>query len=304
MKHHVRRLVGLVILSVAFLAAVYTQRVRVSDLIGEATAPDLPAAVTYEEAARSPGSAGAEVPVPTAEDTEGTPSSALADDPAVGPVPASAPEEEASSVVEQAPAPVEVPAEAAIPASFNLAAPFTSQAPFANWDAVHEETCEEAAVYMVVAYYRGVAGQIPPQTAEDELQGLVALENEMFGFYQDTTALQTAYLAEKMYGNSAQVETDPTVESIKAHVAAGRPVIVPTAGRLLRNPNFSGDGPPYHMIVIRGYTETSFVTNDPGTRRGEEYVYDIGTVMNAMHDWTGSYETIESGPKAILVIYP
>ncbi|MBI4122698.1 MAG: hypothetical protein HY462_01740, partial [Parcubacteria group bacterium] len=36
---------------------------------------------------------------------------------------------------------------------------------------------------------------------------------------------------------------------------------------------------------IRGYTPTQFITNDPGTKRGEEFVYPYNTLINAIHDW-------------------
>lgn len=279
MRRHVRFSVGAIIFLIAVATALYTQRVRFSDLIAEVDAPELPEPVAYEDVSE---------PEPDAEE-----------DPAAEPVPV--PEPTPEPVPEPEPTPDD---EAAFPAAFNLAVPFTSQAPFSNWDAVHQETCEEASVYMVAAYYQGVSGKIDPQTAEDELQRLVAIERDLFGYFEDTTALETSRLATEAYGLRAQTEMDPTVESIKNHVAAGRPVIVPAAGRLLGNPNFTGDGPPFHMLVIRGYADGNFIANDPGTRRGEEYVYSEATIMNAIHDWTGSYETIETGPKVILVIYP
>lgn len=281
MKRPVRFSVGAIIFLIAFAAALYTQRVRVSDLIGEVSAPNLPEPVAYEDVAEPE-------PEPEPEEAVEQP------DPVVE-----------EPVVEPTPDPEPAPeGDADLPAALNLAVPFTSQAPFANWDAVHQETCEEASAYMVAAYYRGVSGTIDPQTAEDELQRLVALEREMFGYFEDTTALETARLITEAYGLRAQVENDPTVEHIKSHVAAGRPVVIPAAGRLLGNPNFTGDGPPYHMLVIRGYADGNFITNDPGTRRGEEYVYSEATIMNAIHDWTGSYDTVETGPKVILVVYP
>lgn len=38
------------------------------------------------------------------------------------------------------------------------------------------------------------------------------------------------------------------------------------------------------MMVIRGYDETYFYTNDVGTRRGENFRYTHETIMDAMHD--------------------
>ena len=46
------------------------------------------------------------------------------------------------------------------------------------------------------------------------------------------------------------------------------------------------------MLVLIGYDENNFITNDPGTRRGEKYKYPQERVVNAIHDWTGTKETI------------
>jgi hypothetical protein len=81
-------------------------------------------------------------------------------------------------------------------------------------------------------------------------------------------------------------------------------VIVPAAGRLLGNPYFTAPGPIYHMLILRGYTASNqFISNDPGTKRGESYVYSVDTIMNAMHDWNNG-EEITEGAKRVLVVYP
>jgi hypothetical protein len=191
-----------------------------------------------------------------------------------------------------------------LPPVFNLAVPFTSQAPYANWDEVHEDTCEEAALYMVDEFYKGTpVGQITAAVAEAELLKIVEFEKVLFGFFESTTAMQIALLAEQMYGyEKAEVVEGPSVEDLKKYIVAGYPVIVPTAGRMLGNPNFTGEGPLYHALVLKGFTETTFVTNDPGTRRGADYQYDFETVMNAMHDWNGG--DVENGNKVVIIVYP
>jgi len=287
MRHSFRRFVVAIVLFVGLAAVCYAQRARISELMREASVPELPAAVGYKEVRQE------ELPA-TSPETEVV----LVEKEPKLVEPALIPEE---VLVEEKPLPV---VEDELPASFDLAVPFTSQAPFANWDATHEDTCEEASIYMVSAYYEGMSGTIAPQTAEDEIRRLVALENKIFGRFESTTAEETARLVTEVYGLRAEVEKDPTVATIKVHVAAGRPVIVPADGQMLGNPNFTGDGPPYHMFIIRGYVENRFVTNDPGTRRGEQYVYDQDVVMNAIHDWTGSDDTVDAGSKVILVIYP
>lgn len=190
-----------------------------------------------------------------------------------------------------------------IPQQFNLAVPFTSQAPHANWELPYQETCEEASAYMVAEYYKGeLSGAIDPDVADAAILEAVSFEEDFFGYYLDTTAEETAQFIDFFYGLHATVVEDPTVDQIKAEIAAGRPVIVPTAGRELGNPNFSGLGPLYHMLVLRGYTQSMFITNDPGTRNGEGYVYDINVIMHAMGDWNNGDP--ENGAKRVIFVTP
>lgn len=223
------------------------------------------------------------------------------------------PEEEDKPIEEEEESlpPIDVPEplpedSSGFPASFNLAVPFTPQAPHANWDLPYQETCEESSILMVHQFYEGVkGGKIDAEEADEELLKLVDFQTALFGYFEDTTAEQSGMLAERFYGYSkVEVIENPTVEQMKGHIIEGRPIIIPAAGQKLGNPFFSGLGPPYHMLVVRGYTEQGFITNDPGTRRGDSYVYSYQTLMNAIHDWTGSKETVEEGAKRVLVIYP
>lgn len=190
-----------------------------------------------------------------------------------------------------------------LPRAFDLAVPFTPQAPDAVWDATHEEACEEASLYMVHAFYQGVAeGRITPKIAEAEIQKVIAYEMKTFGFFEDTDADQTARIARELYGyEKTVVMVDPSIDDIKRQIVAGRPVLVPAAGQLLNNPFYNPPGPVYHMLVIRGFTKTDFITNDSGTRRGEGYQYPFEIVMNAMHDWNNG--DVLNGRKAAFVIY-
>ena len=190
-----------------------------------------------------------------------------------------------------------------IPLQFNLAVPFTSQAPTGNWDMPYQEACEEASSYMVAEYYKGTpSGKIDPNVADAAILAEVAFEEDYLGTYLDTTAEQTAGFIGAYFGLHAEVIENPTVDQIKAEIAAGRPVIVPAAGRELGNPNFTGIGPLYHMLVIKGYTEDQFITNDPGTRNGESYVYDIDVLMNAIGDWNGGDPA--NGAKRVIFVSP
>ncbi len=188
---------------------------------------------------------------------------------------------------------------AALPPSVQIRVPFSTQAPFAVWDAMHEETCEEMALIMVQRFW--TQGTLTPQEAEDELQRLVSWMTGQH-YPVDVTMAQLAKTAEEYYHLRATIDTDTSAENIRHWLAKGYPVIIPAAGRELGNPYFSGAGPWYHALVINGYDGNSFITNDPGTRRGQDYRYDSGTLLSAIHDWTGVKEQIGQGRKVLLIV--
>lgn len=184
----------------------------------------------------------------------------------------------------------------------NLDIPFTSQAPYKIWDEDHEEFCEEASVLMAASYIRGDNSITSPAIADAELYKIKAWEMSIFGYFKDTTAAESARILREYFGIAkVEVISDPTVNDIKSWLSQGRAVLVPAAGRRLGNPNFTGQGPLYHMLVIKGYNQAGqFITNDPGTRNGADYIYDTSVIMNAMHDWNGG--DVDNGAKVVIVV--
>lgn len=184
--------------------------------------------------------------------------------------------------------------------SGNLAVPFASQAPFGVWDAVHEETCEEASVLMVKKYFDGETANIDPTVADTALLAMVDYENG-HSLALSLTAAELGAFAEIFYPTlKATIIENPTIDQLKGFIDAGTPVIVPLAGQQLGNPFYSGAGPLFHYFVLRGYDATNFVTNDPGTRHGENYSYTQSIVMSSMHDWNGGDPV--NGAKRVLVL--
>lgn len=184
----------------------------------------------------------------------------------------------------------------------NLAIPFVPQAPHQIWDHDHEEFCEEAAVLMAISYVLGDTTVTNPDVAEVALQKIKTFEMSTLGHFEDTTAQETARIAKEYFKVSkVEVVENPSVADIQGWVAAGRAVVVPTAGRKLGNPNFKSPGPLYHMLVVKGYTANgTFITNDPGTRKGANYQYAPSVIMNAMHDWNGG--DVSNGAKVVIVV--
>lgn len=172
---------------------------------------------------------------------------------------------------------------ASVPSSYNLAVPFQPQAPHADWSLPYQEACEEASLIMADRFFSGESLSL--EQMDEEIKKLVAWEQDVFGYYEDTTAGEVARIASDYFNLNAALDFDVSTENIKRHIASNKLVVVPAAGRELPNPYFTGDGPLYHMLVIRGYTQTQFITNDPGTRRGEEFLYGYDDLINAIADW-------------------
>lgn len=188
-----------------------------------------------------------------------------------------------------------------LPESFELDIPFITQAPFRSWQEYpFNHTCEEAAVLMVHYYLVGIK-EVDENQTRKELLDLVDFQTENYGFHEDTSAAQTAKLIEDYYGYQAKVYYDISLEEIKKEIIKGNPVIVPTAGRLLENPNYTPPGPLFHMLVIKGYNQFEFITQDSGTyRTGQNRHYSYEIIEKAIHDWNNG--DVLNGRKAMIVV--
>lgn len=188
-----------------------------------------------------------------------------------------------------------------LPSDLNLAVPFTVQAPHANWEDPYGEFCEEASVLMAGSYIKGWDIH-NPDVADQKLHQIKDFELQRFGYHKDTTAEETAVILREFYDiEKVQVIYDPSVEQIKKAISLKQVVIVPAAGQKLGNPYFRQPGPLYHMLVIKGYTkEGNFITNDPGTRRGADFIYSPDILMNAIHDWNSG--DVLNGRKVIIIV--
>lgn len=185
-----------------------------------------------------------------------------------------------------------------IPLEYNLDVPFMSQAPNANWGIPYQEACEEATIIMGHYYLKDM--KLTSESANKEILDLVAWQENNLGYYKDTTVEETTSIVKDYWGHDFEILENPSIEDIKKYIVSGYPVIAPFYGKALGNPYYSGNGPLYHMMVIKGYTKNKFITNDPGTKRGEDYMYDYNILMSAMHDWNDG--DVMSGLPVIFII--
>lgn len=210
------------------------------------------------------------------------------------------PREEAKEIVPVIPEPV-----VQIPISYEISVPFTVQAPYGEWsDPIFQDACEEASVVMASAWVNGTG--LTKELAKKDIEALAALQKKKFGHSVDTSVEDTAWLFQEFFAEgSATVEKEVTIERMKAVLAEGNIVIVPTDGRALKNPNFTQPGPPRHMLVVTGYDDTTkeFIVNDPGTRKGERYRYAQSVLFDAILDYpTGKHAPVTSTDKVMIVV--
>ncbi len=203
------------------------------------------------------------------------------------------------------PLPIASPTAAIIPSGLpkeaNLAVPFTSQAPDGNWDDPYGDFCEEASVLMAASYLTNK--KIPNAAfANAALLAIRDFEVKRFGYHKDTNAEETATILREHFSyDNVELKGNPTAGDIKQALAEGRVVIAPVAGREIGNPYFQQPGPLYHMIVIKGYTaDGKFITHDPGTRRGADFLYGENVIMEALHDWRTD-GNIDLGKKVVII---
>lgn len=171
-----------------------------------------------------------------------------------------------------------------LPASYDARVAFASQAPFGDWGMPYQEACEEASMIIAAKYFKNE--KLDSNIMNDEILKLTQWE-EKNGYPLDLTAAQVVEILDKYFGVQSSVINGVTVGVIKHELIAGNLIILPLAGRDIGNPYYREPGPLYHMLVVRGYNKTDFITNDPGTKHGEAYHYKYNVLLSAVHDWTG-----------------
>lgn len=183
----------------------------------------------------------------------------------------------------------------------NLNVPFSPQAPHANWDQPYQDACEEATTIMVSHFIAGTP--LNADIMDKEILEMVAFEEKNYGFAKDSNIKETTRLVNEYFPNLvARAVYDITVSDIADELVLGNAVVVLANGQVLANPNYTAPGPKKHAIVIKGITDGKFITNDPGTRRGADYVYTFDTVYRAIVDYDGG--TAGTGKKAMIILSP
>lgn len=188
-----------------------------------------------------------------------------------------------------------------------LKVPFTVQAPYGDWgNPVFQNGCEEAAVFMAMLWVEGRV--TTPSQAEKAILALANFEQKNYGNFIDSSAADTMRLMRDYFGyNNVFLKSNINKDDIKAELADGNLVIVPVNGQMLRNPYYKPPGPLQHMVIVRGYNAArkTFITNDPGTKRGEAFQYPEDRLEDALQDYrSGNHLPILAINKVMIVVRP
>jgi len=187
-----------------------------------------------------------------------------------------------------------------------LDVPFASQAPFGQWeDIIFQNACEEATILMAMNWIEGKI--ISKEQAVEEIRKITDFEDENYGpakydlSIQDTAQLIIDYWGYKNVSVSDNISAIDIIRELRRKNL----VIVAVNGQKLGNPFYTQPGPLEHMLLIKGYDfkTNEFITNDTGTRHGENFRYKKDVLENAVRDYpTGYKEPIREIKKTMIII--
>lgn len=177
---------------------------------------------------------------------------------------------------------------------------FYAQAPKGDWGPAYKEACEEASLILAMNHLKGDLVDI--DTFDQQILDMEEFELDYFGYHEDTTIDELAEVIEEYTtGIDYEILEDPTIYDLQEELFLGNLIVAPFAGEELENPFFKDPGPRYHMLVIVGYDEKGFITNDVGTKRGKDFHYSYQNMMESLHDFHP--EDMKKGGKRVLVLW-
>lgn len=175
---------------------------------------------------------------------------------------------------------------ATIKDSVLLDVPFADQAPFKDWGDPYQEACEETSAIMAYQFVVGnTENDLSKKFIDQEILNMVSYQENNLGGHYDLDTAGTLDLFQQYYNyQDGQIVSINSIDDIKCILSEGNIIIAPTYGRELDNPHFTPPGPVYHMLLIKGYNDSHFITNDPGVWQGKNFNYTFDNLFKAICD--------------------
>lgn len=182
----------------------------------------------------------------------------------------------------------------------DLNVPFTSQAPEKNWYEPWLNACEEASILMVDAFYEGDDVLTVEEAKHQILDIFVVKEKEIDKSLDESLETMIVLIDELNVGWKGVIKEAPSLRDMKFELENNRPFIVPVYAPELSNPYYTGGGPDYHVMVVKGYDleKEVFIVNDPGTQFGESLEFSYDVLMRSIHDL--NQDDYDAGRKRVL----
>ncbi len=195
-----------------------------------------------------------------------------------------------------------------LPVKISLPVPFYWEIPDGVWVPPWSGACEEASVVAVESYYLKQPKKIVKKIeAKAVMSPLFKIEDRIFGYNSDTSGSEIVRLINDYTSFDATLRDNPTLEEIKAELAAGRPVISLHYGYDLNNPRhrFRRGGSSYHVMAIVGYDDSrgEFVVNDSELPDGIDFRYKYGIILSTLHDFNHQTKKAD-GPARVIFTAP
>jgi hypothetical protein len=159
---------------------------------------------------------------------------------------------------------------------------------------------------MAMAWVRGV--HLPSsQEVEKQIVELGHYEQAHYGFSIDSSAQDTLRLLKDYFDyQKAVLQKNISTKDILNQLQKGNIVIVPVNGQRLGNPYYKAPGPLTHMLVVTGYDARTdeFITNDPGTKHGQNYRYTNIQLNSALQNYPSgqTHGTQIKGDTALIAV--
>lgn len=172
------------------------------------------------------------------------------------------------------------------PQSTILGVAYASQLPFGERnDPRQADGCEEASMVMAMAWVNG--GSVPADEIKRDIVNISEYERMIFGFFEDTSAQDTARVMREFYRyDNVVVKENITTEDIKQELAANRLVILPINTRMTGLAMYAG-GPVRHTVVVVGYDDKNdeLIIHDPLYNNIQNYPVPASAIGKALSNY-------------------
>jgi uncharacterized protein YvpB len=173
-----------------------------------------------------------------------------------------------------------------------LSVAFLQQSP--PGDMSNTKNCGQTSVLMVMSFYKGVSPTV---------QGIKDIDDWLYQKYRDpvnnyngsvTTVDKLLVVAKEKGGFSNSYRTSGWgLTELKQQIDQGHPVITAVTSGYLSNRGYNYAGG--HFVVVKGYTSTQMIVNDPGTQWGADKYYSNQDFTKAFNAQGGAAVVVVGG---------